>query len=77
MVIALLTLPAAIAGNVAVGIKQMMLLAILICMAFITVGLGISYNLDLPSGPVIIVLSGIVYLLVLGILQIVPARSSR
>ncbi len=77
MVIALLTLPAAIAGNIAVGIKQMMLLAILICMAFITVGLGISYNLDLPSGPVIIVLSGIVYLLVLGILQIIPVRSSR
>ena len=76
MVIALLTLPAAIAGNVASGIKQMMFLAVLICMAFITIGLGLSYSLDLPSGPVIIVLSGIVYLLVLGIIQLFPARSS-
>ncbi|MEE4165250.1 MAG: metal ABC transporter permease [Desulfocapsaceae bacterium] len=77
MVIALLTLPAAIAGNVASGIKQMMFLAVLICMAFITVGLAASYRLDLPSGPVIIVLSGIVYLLVLGILQLFPIRSAQ
>ena len=76
MVIALLTLPAAIAGNVASGIKQMMFLAVLTCMAFITIGLGISYSLDLPSGPVIIVLAGIVYLLVLAVIQLFPARPS-
>lgn len=77
MVIALLTLPAAIAGNFASGIKQMMLLSILLCMVFITLGLGISYNLDLPSGPVIIVLSGIVYLFALGFLRLFPVGSSR
>lgn len=64
MVIALLTLPAAIAGNFAASIKQMMLLAISLCAIFILCGLGISYQLDLPSGPVIITIAAIVYLLV-------------
>jgi len=69
MVIALLTLPSAIAGNFARGIKQMMFLSIVLCMLFITFGLGISYRLDLPSGPVIIVLAAIVYLLALAMLR--------
>jgi len=64
MVIALLTLPAAIAGNFATSIRQMMLLAILLCAIFILSGLGISYPLDLPSGPVIITIAAVVYLLV-------------
>ncbi len=64
MVIALLTLPAAIAGNFATSIRQMMLLAILLCAIFILSGLGISYELDLPSGPVIITIAALVYLLV-------------
>ncbi len=64
MVIALLTLPAAIAGNFASGIRQMMVLAILLCAIFILTGLSASYSLDLPSGPVIIVLAAAVYLLV-------------
>lgn len=72
MVIALLTLPAAIAGNFAAGIRQMMILSILLCMAFIAVGLGVSYNLDLPSGPVIIVIAGFTYLLALALLRFTP-----
>lgn len=64
MVIALLTLPAAIAGNFAANVKQMMILATLLCMVFIVAGLGTSYSLDLPSGPVIIIFAAIVYLLV-------------
>ncbi|TKB27430.1 metal ABC transporter permease [Desulfopila sp. IMCC35006] len=64
MVIALLTLPAAIAGNFATSIRQMMLLAVLLCAIFILSGLGISYELDLPSGPVIITIAAVVYLLV-------------
>lgn len=65
MVIALLTLPAAVAGSFARGLGQMMLLATLCSMAFIASGLAISYSRDLPSGPTIIVLAGLVYLLVL------------
>jgi zinc transport system permease protein len=62
MVIALLTLPAAVASNFAKGLWQMMVLATLFCIGFIGSGLAISYNFDLPSGPTIIVIAGLVYL---------------
>jgi len=65
MVIALLTLPASIAGNFSRNILQMMLYSVLLCAGFVVVGLGVSYDLDLPSGPVIIIIAAIVYLLVL------------
>ncbi len=65
MVIALLTLPASIAGNFSRNILQMMVFSVFLCAAFVVVGLGVSYDLDLPSGPVIIVIAAIVYLLVL------------
>ncbi len=65
MVIALLTLPASVAGNFSRNILQMMVLAVLFCMSFVVLGLGVSYNLDLPSGPVIIILAAAVYLLAL------------
>jgi zinc transport system permease protein len=64
MVIALLTLPAAIAGNFVQSIRSMMLVSTLFCATFIVSGLGASYNLDLPSGPVIIVIAAGFYLLV-------------
>ncbi len=63
MVIALLTLPAAVAGNFSKNILQMMFLAVLFCACFVVTGLGVSYSLDLPSGPVIIVIAAAVYLL--------------
>lgn len=65
MVIALLTMPASVAGNFSRNILQMMVLSVLFCASFVVVGLGVSYNLDLPSGPVIIVIAAVVYLLVL------------
>lgn len=64
MVIALLTLPAAIAGNFASSVKQMMVLATILCGIFIVAGLSTSYSLDLPSGPVIIVIAAAVYICV-------------
>ncbi len=64
MVIALLTLPAAIAGNFARSILQMMTLSVFLCCSFILTGLNASYSLDLPSGPVIIMIAATVYLLV-------------
>ncbi|NQU22999.1 MAG: metal ABC transporter permease [Candidatus Nealsonbacteria bacterium] len=64
MVIALLTLPAAIAGHFARRLWQMMVLATVCCAAFVATGLGVSYSTDLPSGSVIVVLAGVVYLLV-------------
>ncbi|MGV1098652.1 metal ABC transporter permease [Thiovibrio sp. JS02] len=65
MVIALLTLPAAVASSFAKGLAQMMALACLCCLIFISTGLAVSYNYDLPSGPVIIVIAGFAYLAVL------------
>jgi len=63
MVIALLTLPAAVAGNFSKNILQMMLLSVFFCAAFVVTGLGVSFSLDLPSGPVIIVIAAVIYLL--------------
>lgn len=77
MVIALLTLPAAVAGNFAKGLSQMMVLATLCCMAFITSGLAVSYNHDLPSGPTIIVIAGGVYLATILCKRIMRHSSSR
>lgn len=63
MVIALLTLPAATAGQIARRMGQMMAVATLMCMAFVTSGLSLSYVWDIPSGPAIILVGGAVYLL--------------
>ena len=65
MVIALLTLPAAVAGTFARNLSQMMVLATLCAMGFISSGLAVSYSYDLPSGPTIIVLAGGAYLVTL------------
>ncbi|MFC2150104.1 metal ABC transporter permease [Calditrichota bacterium] len=62
LVIALLTLPAAVASLFAKRLWQMMSLAVLFSMIFTTGGIAASYSMDLPSGPVIILLAGTVYL---------------
>jgi zinc transport system permease protein len=64
LVIALLTLPAAIAGHFARTMRQTMLLATGLSMAFTTAGLALSYGPDLPAGATIVVLAGAGYLLV-------------
>jgi zinc transport system permease protein len=63
LVIALLTLPPAVAGHFARRLWQMMLVAVLCCAASVTVGIAVSFPLDLPSGPVIILIAGAAYLL--------------
>lgn len=64
LVIALLTLPAAVAGPFSRRIPHMMVLAVLACMVFTVSGLTLSYTYDLPTGPTIILVGGIVYLAV-------------
>ncbi len=64
LVIALLTLPAAVAGHFVRQLWQMMAVAVLCSMAFVTVGLAVSFPTDLPSGPVIILIAGGTYLAV-------------
>jgi zinc transport system permease protein len=64
LVIALLTLPAAVAGRFSATLGRMMVLAIILSVAFTTLGLGISYTTDLPAGATTIVLAGLVYVIV-------------
>jgi zinc transport system permease protein len=65
MVIALLTLPVAVAGHFSSKLWQMMALASGFGAAFTLVGLAASFGPDLPPGATIIVLAGGVYLVVL------------
>ena len=63
LVIALLTLPAAIAGHYTQTLPGMMSVATLLGMSFTSTGLAISYAPDLPAGATIILLAGLVYIL--------------
>ena len=62
MVIALLTLPSAVAGQLSRRMWQMMVIATVFCMIFVFVGLGASYTYNLPSGPTIILVAAIAYI---------------
>ncbi|MBB5018670.1 zinc transport system permease protein [Chitinivorax tropicus] len=62
LVIALLTLPAAIASQWVRTLSKIMLLATLLGGLFTLGGLAISYEPDLPSGATIILLAGLSYI---------------
>ncbi|WP_294058815.1 metal ABC transporter permease [Thiolapillus sp.] len=63
LVIALLTLPAAIAGHYIHTMGRMMILASGLGMVFTSVGIWLSYVLDMPTGAIIILVAGSCYLL--------------
>lgn len=63
MVIALLTIPPAISNMFVKDMKKMMVLSIALSIVFTISGLLLSYLIDLTSGAVIILISGIAYLL--------------
>ena len=63
MVIALLTLPVAISSKFFNRVWKIMLGAIILGILFTSTGLMVSYEPNLPSGAVTIVIAGIVYLL--------------
>jgi zinc transport system permease protein len=62
LVIALLTIPAAISGQYVQDMRKMMLLASGLGVVFTTVGLWLSYFLNLTSGATIILFSGVAFL---------------
>ena len=70
MVVALLTLPAAIASYFVRCLWQMMVLATLLCMLFIGSGLSVSFSTNLPAGPTIIMVAGSVYILIASVFGI-------
>ncbi|MGF1642803.1 MAG: metal ABC transporter permease [Thiotrichales bacterium] len=61
LVIALLSLPAAIAGQFFQTLGRMMLVASLLGAAFTSTGLALAYAPDLPVGPTIVLVAGVVY----------------
>ncbi len=63
LVIALLTLPAAIAGHYIHTMGRMMMLASVLGALFTSAGIALSWQLDMPAGAIIILLSGVCYLL--------------
>ena len=63
LVVALLTIPAAIAGQHVRSLGGMMVLASSITAVFITVGIFLGFIWDWPVGPSIILLAGCAYLL--------------
>ena len=59
LVLALLTLPAAIAGQYVNSLTRMMLIASMLSMFLSTLGLAMSYSPNLPPGPSIVLLAGL------------------
>ncbi len=65
LVIALLSLPVAVAGVFSRRLWQMMLLSTCFTVLFTTGGLALSYGPNLPAGATTIVLAGVFYLVVI------------
>jgi zinc transport system permease protein len=63
MVIAMLTIPAAIAGRFVKNMRRMMVGAIALGMLFTVIGLWLSYTWNLTSGASIILVAGAAYLI--------------
>jgi len=67
LLIALLTIPAAISRQFVSSLGKMMLLSTVLSIIFVVCGLLLSYVLDLASGASIILLSGVAFLASLGL----------
>lgn len=67
MVIAMLTLPATIAGYFSRSLFRMMVFSTVLSLFFSVSGLVLSWWLDLPPGPVIILTAALVYFTVAGL----------
>lgn len=65
LVIALFSLPAAVAGHFSSRLWQMMAISTLLSMFYVTTGLAVSYGPNLPSGATIVMIAGLSYLLVM------------
>jgi len=77
LVIALLTIPATLARQFTYDLKKMMALATLFGIVFTYAGLWLSYVLDVASGATIILLSGTVLFVYLGISKLQARRKKR
>ena len=69
LITALLIIPAATARRLASSPEKMVLMAIGFGMIAVAGGLNLSWNLDTPAGPSIVVTAFVVFLLVYGIIR--------
>ena len=67
LVIALLSIPAAIAEQHSENLKKIMFIAIILGIVFTFTGMWISYLADVPSGATIIIVAAIAYLISMGL----------
>ena len=70
MVLALLVLPAATSALFARSFHQMILMAVVFCIVASLAGLILSYQPDLPSGAVIVMIAALIYFIALGYRQL-------
>ncbi len=77
LVLALLTLPAAIAGHYVYSLGPMMLLATVLGSVISVSGLALSYSPDLPAGPTIILLAGALYVISALLSRVLARRRAR
>ena len=77
LVIALLTIPAAMARQFTHSLPKMMLLAVLFGIVFTSGGLWLSYELDFASGATIIMVSVALFLVTLGYTRIRRSKRSK
>lgn len=64
LVVALVTLPAATAGRLTRSLGAMMVVAVFCALVAVCGGIGLSFQLDSPTGPTIVMISASLYLLV-------------
>jgi zinc transport system permease protein len=76
LAIALLTMPAAIAGKFTHNMKKMMALSVALSVLFITTGLWMSFVLDIESGATIILVAAAAYTIVT-VARALKKRSKR
>ena len=76
LMLALLTLPVAIASHFTKSLWRMMILSATLCATFTASGLVLSYEPDLPAGALTIVLAGVTYLIV-SIGQLILGRVNK
>jgi zinc transport system permease protein len=74
LVIAMLTIPAAVAKQFTYDLKKMMFLSTLIGIVFILCGLWLSYELDLASGATTVIVSGVLFLVSFGFRTLIARR---
>ncbi len=77
LVIALLTLPAALARQFTFDMKKMMVLAVVFGIVFTLGGLCLSYVLDISSGATIVLLGGTALFATFGIKWLIRHQASR